>query len=153
MNFWFNCVVITGWCFALLSAESRTPIKFDEFGRIPCAEEKARVDNYGRALREQSTGLAAVLIYAGRNDARKGEVISRLFGIRDRLASASSINPNRIVILDGGFRDKLEVQLWILPAESREAALMLRDSEVASNDIPLKSPRIEKWEYKCRTAR
>jgi hypothetical protein len=121
-----------------------TPLKFDEFDRIRCAEEKARVDTYGRALQTQASALAVVLVYAGRSDTRRGEVVARLFGIRDRLTSASSIDPKRIIILKGGFREKLQVELWILPPGSREAANLLRDSQMEFKAITLKGPRVEK---------
>jgi hypothetical protein len=148
-------VVVTATCALSLTSPvyADTPLKFDEFGRIPCAEEKARVDNYGRALQEQANGLAAVLVYAGRGDTRSGEVVARLFGIRDRLTGVSSIDPNRILIFEGGYREKLKVELWILPPGSREAAMFLRDSQMESKASPLKGPRIERWDFKCPSAR
>lgn len=144
-------VAATWWLTLPVCAD--TPLKFDEFGRIRCAEEKARVDNYGRALQKQASGLAVIVVYGGRRDTSQGEVVARLFGIRDRLTSASSIDPKRIIVSEGGFREKLQVELWILPPESRDAAILLRDSQMESKALPLKGPRIERWEYKCPRAR
>jgi hypothetical protein len=147
----FALVAATWWL--SLPVYTYTPLKFDEFGRIRCADERARVDNYGRALQTQASGLAVVLVYEGRSGTRRGEVVARLFGIRDRLTSASSIDPKRIIILEGGFREELQVELWILPPESREAANFLRDSQMEPKAIPLKGPRLERWVYNCPPAR
>lgn len=148
-------VLAVTWCFSLvLNLQPRSPLKFDEFGSISCAEERARVDNYGRALQaqEQSQGIAVVVVYAGREDTRSGEVLARLFGIRDRLRSESSIDQDRIVIMDGGVRERLLVQFWIVPADSREAARVLVHSEIPSKDVRLKLPRMEKRKYECTGA-
>ena len=131
----------------------RTPFKWDAFSHIPCAEEALRVDNYGNELRKQPSDLGVVIIYAGCNDTRRGEVVARLFGIRDRLVTNSSIDPKRIVILDGGFREKLDVQLWIPEAQPLDSVMELVNSEISAKDVRIKAPRISKWEYKCRDSR
>jgi hypothetical protein len=148
-------MIVANLCHASVYAglRPRTPLKWDAFSQIPCAEEVLRIDNYGNELRKQPSTLAAVIIYAGRHDTRRGEVVARLFGIRDHLKNANSIDLNRIVILDGGFREKLEVQLWILPAEARDAVTTLLDLGAASKDTRLKRPGLSKWEYKCRGGR
>jgi hypothetical protein len=156
MHLRFIHAFAAAWCLSLAAyGDSRLDsfIKFDEFGAIPCAEERERIDNYGSALQEQTGGIGVVIVFAGHSDTRFGEVAARLFGIRDRLNSVRFIDRNRLIILDGGVRENLQVQLWILPAEARDAARMLAfDSQIASKDIRLKSPRVEKWEYKCRGA-
>ena len=152
----FVCLVVASLSPALsvyAGFRPRTPLKWDQFSQIPCDEEMLRVDNYGKELRKQPGTLAAVIIYAGHHDTRRGEVVARLFGIRDRLKNANSIDVNRIVILDGGFREKLEVQLWILPAEARDAVMTLLDSGAASKDTRLKLPGLSRWEYRCRGGR
>jgi hypothetical protein len=83
----------------------------------------------------------------------RGEVMARLFGMRDRLVRASSIDPNRIVILDGGVREMLQVQFWILRIDVRDSVSELCDLPTARQDLHLKFPRIEKWEYECGRCR
>lgn len=148
-------LVASAFCLRLafsVQSRPRSPLKFDEFGVIPCEEERARVDNYGRALRETSNGLAVIIVYAGRNDTKTGEVSARLFGMRDRLRSESKVETSRIMILDGGIHDELVVQFWIVPLTARDSALLLINSDNAVKGVHLKSPRIEKWEDKCRSS-
>lgn len=100
----------------------RQPFKFDAFNRIPCLEELARIDNYGRELRKTRDGLAVIAVYAGRQGTREGEVVARLFAIRDRLITTNAIDRNRIIIINGGFRENFEIQFWIIDPVGRESA-------------------------------
>ena len=124
--------------------------KFDEFGAIPCAEEVARLDNYESQLRTERNALAVVVIYGGRLDTRLGEVTARLFSIRDHLMNHNSIDASRIILLDGGFRERLKIELWIIPSEARPSATFLAVKEISAKDVHLKGPTVRKWEYKCR---
>ncbi len=119
---------------------------------MSCSDEQTRLDNYGQPL-QQSAGVAVIIVYAGIKDTRVGEVMARLFGMRDRLVRASSIDPNRIVILDGGVRERLQVQFWIIPTDVRDSASTLFDLRTAKEDPHLRFPRIEKWDYECGRAR
>src|SRR6266545_4847672 len=78
-------------------ALARTPLKFDEFGNLSCADEFVRLDNYGGKLRTLPDALAVIVIYGGRFGTKRGEVVARLFGIRDALIGRSSIDTKRIV--------------------------------------------------------
>ena len=127
----------------------RTPIKWDEFSQIPCSEEVARLNNYSRELGKLGDALAVVVVFGGRDGTREGEVVARLFGIRDHLINSNGIQRDRIVILDGGFRERLEIQLWILPSTARRDVTLLIDSDLESKDVRLKGPPIRSWVYKC----
>lgn len=128
---------------------TRSPRKFDAFNRIPCSEELARIDNYGRELRKENNGLAVVVIYGGQYGTREGEVVARLFAIRDRLMTTNAIDRERIVIIDGGFRAKFEIQFWILELVARQSVLELISSDFSLKDVHLTTPAIRTWKYKC----
>ena len=128
---------------------ARTPIRWDGFSQIHRAEEVARLDNYARELRKLPDSLAVVVIYGGRRGTSQGEVVARLFGIRNHLMNRNAIQQDRIVILDGGFRDRLEIQLWILSSVSRGDATLLIDSEIDTKNVRLKRPAIRNWVYRC----
>jgi len=148
----FVHVVATNLCIAFsvyAGFEPRTPLKWDEFSQISCAEELARLDSYADKLGKLADALAVVVVYAGAHDTREGEVVARLFGIRDRLIHSNAIDRDRIIILNGGFRERLEIQLWILPSESRKDAPLLINPELSSKDVHLKKAAIRKWKYNC----
>jgi hypothetical protein len=130
-------------------ALARTPLKFDEFGKLSCSDELIRLDNYGNKLRTLPDALAVVVVYASRSGTRRGEVVARLFAIRDFLVRRSSIETKRIVILDGGFRENSSVELWIIPSEGRESVRYLVTSDVSPSSVQLRGPALTKWQYKC----
>lgn len=126
-----------------------SPLKFDEFGHLTCKEELARLDNYSTALRKSAGALAVVVVYGGRRDTKQGEVNARLFAIRDRLQKHGAVDSKRIITLNGGFREKLSIQLWMIPIFARDSAHYLAVPTVEAKDVRLKKGVITKWLYKC----
>lgn len=90
-----------------------------------------------------------IVVYGGRNDTKEGEVVARLFAIRDRLLKNRSIDLSRIVLLDGGFREEYESELWIIPTLAREFASYLVNPTVESGEAKLRKSVLRKWEYSC----
>lgn len=127
----------------------RSPRKFDQFSKLPCADELARVENYANELRELGDALAVVVIYAGRSDTKRGEVMARLFAIRDRLTKYGSIEGSRIVLFNGGFREEFEIELWIIPSIGRSSASSLAVPTVEPADAKLKRQAVRTWTYSC----
>jgi hypothetical protein len=147
----FIRVLISLLCLSVMAkaAVAREPWKFDMFGRLSCSDELARLDNYSDQLAELPDVLAVVVVYGGRNDTKRGEVVARLFAIRDRLLKKRSIDANRIVLLNGGFREKRETELWIIPTFGRESVMYLVLPSVKSEEARLRKSVLRKWEYVC----
>ena len=131
------------------NASAHSPLKFDEFGLLPCTQEITRLDNYGSQLRKVPNALAVVIIYGDRLHTRQGEVAARLFAIRDHLVKNNSIGADRIIILDGGFLERLQIELWMIPSQDRPSGDFLIDPEASRKPLHLQRPRIRTWEYKC----
>jgi len=119
------------------------------FGHLGCSDELVRVDNYSDQLAKLPDALAVIVIYAGRNDTMRGEVVARLFGIRDRLLKKRSIDTNRIVLLDGGFREKQETELWITSNLARESLTYLAVPNLKPEEATLRRPALHKRQYAC----
>ena len=147
----FIRVLITLLCLSVVAKAglAREPWKFDMFGRLSCSDELARLDNYSDQLAKLPDVLAVVVVYGGRNDTRRGEVVARLFAIRDHLLKKRSIDANRIVLLNGGFREKRETELWIIPTFSRESVMHLVFPGVKSDQAKLRRSVLSRWEYVC----
>lgn len=89
--------------------------KFDEYSKISFAIEKARLDNFAIYLQQdQPEYKGYIIVYAGRR-ARAGEAKVRGERARNYLIKARGIEAERIVVMDGGHREKLEVELYALP--------------------------------------
>ncbi|MBC7909832.1 MAG: hypothetical protein H7Y30_04985 [Pyrinomonadaceae bacterium] len=110
-----------------------TPIarKFDEYGNIAFNDEKARLDNFAIELQNNPGAQGYIIAYAGRR-ARTGEAQSRADRAKDYLVNTRQIDSGRIVTVDGGYKEDLTVELWIVPtgANPPTAAPTVDASEV-----------------------
>ena len=82
---------------------------------IDSGEEKARLDRYAAALRQEPGAQAYVITYGGRTS---GPDVARKAGerVRDHLLKACPIECVRVVTVDGGYREEPTTELWIVPA-------------------------------------
>jgi hypothetical protein len=88
--------------------------KFDEFGNINRDDEKARLDNFAIQLQQEPDAKGYIIVYAGRRG-RPGDAQKRAARARDYLVGMRGIDASRIVTLDGGTREDLTVELWLVP--------------------------------------
>ena len=91
--------------------------KFDEYGAVGECDEKARLDNFVIHLLNEPDSKGYVIGYDGRNDlpARLG---LRLQGAQHYLTDARGLNPNRFVVIKGGYREEAATELWIAPKDA-----------------------------------
>jgi PKD domain len=90
------------------------PRKIDEYGNIRFNDEKARLDNFAIELQNDPTSQGYIIAYGGRRG-RAGEAQRRADRAKDYLVNTRGISADRIVTVDGGFREDLTVELWIVP--------------------------------------
>ncbi|MGB7925718.1 MAG: hypothetical protein WCF57_20945 [Pyrinomonadaceae bacterium] len=88
--------------------------KFDEYGNINRDDEKARLDNFAIQLQQEPDAQGYIIVYAGRRS-RPGDAQKRADRARDYLVTLRGIDSRRIVTLDGGTREDLTVELWLVP--------------------------------------
>jgi hypothetical protein len=139
--------LLISFCFSFKGAVYDQPLRFDSFGGIDCKQEVVRLDNYLSAVEATPKSTAVVIVYGGRRDTRQGEVLARLVGIRDYLTQ-KGLDTERILILNGGYREKLTIELWLLP--SPEHATTLLNPTLRHDEVVFRKGTIKKWEYKCR---
>lgn len=90
--------------------------KFDEYSDIPCEDERARLDNFAIYLQNDKPEFKGyIIVYAGPS-ARSGEAQARAKRAKDHLVKVRGIEAARLVTIDGGCRDRSEVELYALPA-------------------------------------
>jgi hypothetical protein len=94
--------------------QQAAPRKIDEYGNIRFNDEKARLDNFAIELQNDPTAQGYIIAYGGRTG-RTGEAQRRADRAKDYLVNTRGISADRIVTVDGGFREDLTVELWIVP--------------------------------------
>ncbi|MFL6331909.1 MAG: hypothetical protein ACJ754_01040, partial [Pyrinomonadaceae bacterium] len=112
--------------------------KVDEYGNIKFNDEKARLDNYAIELQNDPTAQGYLVCYGGRTG-RTGEAQRRCDRAKNYLVNTRGISADRIVTVDGGFREELTVELWVVPsgANPPAASPTVDPSEVK----PARAPR------------
>ncbi len=87
------------------------PRKFDEYGNIRFNDEKARLDNYAIQLQNEAGSQGYIIAYGG----CEGEGQARADRAKNYLVNTRGIEAGRITAVDGGCREDLTVQLWVVP--------------------------------------
>lgn len=87
--------------------------KIDEYGNIRWGDEKARLDNFAIELQMEPKLTGYMIGYGGRQ-ARVGEALKRLERAKKYLSTVRGIAPERIVVIDGGYRESLTVEMWLI---------------------------------------
>ena len=116
--------------------------KIDEYGNIRFNDEKARLDNYAIELQNDPTAQGYLVCYGGRRG-RTGEAQRRCDRAKDYLVTTRGIEASRIVTVDGGFKEDLTVELWVVPAGATppQATPSVDPSEVQPTRAPARRRR------------
>ena len=78
-------------------------------------DQKARMDNLGVNLQGEPTASAYIIVYGGRSS-RAGQADQLGARARDYLVTQRGLDPSRIVVVNGGFREQDCVEFWIVPS-------------------------------------
>lgn len=92
------------------------PHQQDKFGVIGLEGEWARLDAFAISLNNDPELLAYIVIYGGKTN-KYGELKERPKPLVHYLINNRKIEPNRIKIIEGGFREKFEFELWTSHSE------------------------------------
>jgi hypothetical protein len=98
----------------LKKAEAR---KFDEYGKLAAGDENPRLDNFAIELQNDPTAQGYVIAYGGRRSPA-GEAMKMAGGAKDYLVKKRNLDAQRVMTLDGGFREEPMIELWIVPSEA-----------------------------------
>ncbi|MGH9967990.1 MAG: hypothetical protein ACREBG_09195 [Pyrinomonadaceae bacterium] len=84
--------------------------KFDQYGDLTITNEQERLDDFVRQLTREVEQIY-IIVYAGRR-AHIGEAQARAARVKDYLVKVRGIDQERIVTVDGGYRERLTVELF-----------------------------------------
>lgn len=85
--------------------------KIDEYGPVTVKEEHARLAKFALRLKAEPTNQAYIIAYGGRLS-WLGEARERATCARDYLIGTQGIDPDRILTLDGGYKQEATVSLY-----------------------------------------
>jgi hypothetical protein len=99
------------WTIELPTPESR---KFDEYGQVSSVNEETRLSNFEIQLQQEPGTQGYVIIYGPRR------VRAHLERARKFLIEKRGLEPSRLELIDGGYRKKTKVELWLRPTGAAE---------------------------------
>lgn len=115
--------------------------KIESYRTLTIKKENERLQKFAALLRQQPGAQGYILSYGGR---RSSAGDARVFGnrARDYLVRDEGIDPGRIVMVDGGFKEQPVVELWLVPTGSNPpaAAPTVDPSEIKSTKPTPKKP-------------
>lgn len=91
------------------------PSKIDEYGDIAVGDEKRRLDIFNEELLKDPMAQGYLLCYGGRRS-RANEAQRRCDRAKYFLVNSRGIEAQRLVAVDGGFREKPAIELWLVPS-------------------------------------
>jgi len=137
----------------------RETAKFDEFGDVCCGEEKARLDNFAVALQNVPEARGFIVFYGGRRQSypfchssrkrlpRRGEAQARAERLKPYLLHGwSTLDPRRVVVIDGGYRETWSAELWIMP---KGGTAPKPTPTVRIENMRFRRGKVRKGDYHC----
>lgn len=102
---------------------SQGAVMSDRFEDIYCNDEKARLDGFTIQLQNQPDAIGYVVFYGGRRYGKKGqsrlprrnEAEARVARLKSYLVDLRGLDPKRVVIVNGGYRETWQAELWVVP--------------------------------------
>jgi len=143
---------------SVIGQTSNRAQKIEEFGIINCDDWMARSENLVVKLREDESSLGYIVYYGGRVNVRpydspytkklprRGEAFARAAVIKSRYVNTFGINENRIILVNGGYRETWAVELWVAP---RSYSWPTPTPTVQESAIRFRKGRVRKQEYTC----
>jgi hypothetical protein len=101
-------------CPAQTTLLENSPVKLDEYGNLPTHDEAAHLDLFAEKLFKQP-GLRGYIVAYSEPRMGRGSYLRRIHGVGRYLTEARGIEANRVVVIDGGYKEKFVTQLWLVP--------------------------------------
>jgi hypothetical protein len=125
------CFILSASSEALSMNDARLLLEYGP-DQADCETEMANLDECALMLVLGRRLKAHVIVYGGRDTTAQDELRIRRSRINRYLVKDRGIDANRITVVDGGFRERLSIELWIvtLGAEPPETKPTVKEEEV-----------------------
>jgi hypothetical protein len=149
------CVILSSSYAAIVPREAGL---FDKFGDVCCDDEKARLDNFAIQLQNEPETQGYIVFYGGRRHnypychssrqrlPRRGEAEARVERLKPYLVASRGLDPKRIVVVDGGYRESWEAELWIVPKGANPPT---PTPTIKPQEIRFRRGKIKRRDYEC----
>lgn len=97
-------------------------LAFDTFGNIRFEDEKARLDNFAIQISNYKYAHGFIIVYAGRK-ATVNEAQRRANRAKNYMVKVRGIESERLYAVDGGYREDLEIKLYVGPVGAEPPGL------------------------------
>lgn len=104
-------------CAATCAAQVPAPPegnRFDVYNDVRFNDEKARLDNFAVQLQNEPAARGYLVVYGARGGAPDA-ARRRANRARDYIVNERAIGSDRVVVSEGGVRDILTLELWLVP--------------------------------------
>lgn len=119
--------------------------KFDEFHGANWEDAMARLDNLALDLRNNPSAVGVIIVYGGQ-DRRRGEARAWSSCIKDYLEKRRGIEAGRIMMVQGGYMQRLTVELWEGPDKTN---IPKPTPEIKPREVRFKGRPIKQWRSLC----
>ena len=150
------CLLVIGCAHAATTADSSRRV--DEFGDVCCDDEKARLDNFAIELQKEPHAAGYIVFYGGRLHSdppcqrsrlrlpRRREAEARAWRLKHYLVDTRGVAHERIVVIDGGYRERWTAELWIVPGGATPPS---PSPTVKREEIRFRKGRAVRRDYIC----
>lgn len=146
----FKCGLIFLIIFSALPVLATSPRKFDQFGDINCEDEMARLDNFVIQLQNMPDAQGYIIFYGGRRFRnrlpRVGDAATRAGRLKPYLVNRRGIPAERVVVINGGYHDSFQIDLWIVPFGSAPPE---PTGTVPASEIKFRKGKVNRRQFQC----
>lgn len=105
----------------------------------------AHLDGFAISLNDNPNQLGVIIVYGG-NQRLRGEAKAWSACVNDYLVKRRNMSSDRLIILDGGYRKSLTVELW---ETTDRKDVPTPSQQIARKDVKLKKGKIGHWRRMC----
>ena len=151
---WFCLALLVGLVSPTLSGRGSAKIEFvpqiDRFGDVKCEDEYARLDNFAIQLQNEPDSKGVIIFYGGQKFRgrlpMRGEAEARAARLQPYLVKRRGIPSERLVVINGGYRESWQAVLWIVPAGADTPKPELG---IPADKIKFRKGKVNPRDYRC----
>ena len=132
-------------CNVPLAATDSYSLKLDEFDGTNWEDAMARLDNLAITLSNEPGSIGVLIVYGGRRG-RRGEAQAWGKCLRDYMVNSRGVSANRVVLVDGGFRDAITAEIW---KSAGKQYIPTPAPTVDPKDVRFRKGKIKGWRSLC----